>query len=120
MPSKLVAPLNASTNDVVRRLFAAEQVLRGETGDPAAAVSEIQGILDSLKNDPSYNPGFSVTYYTLLAVHSSLRVGDAAAARKALLRGLELQPASGNLQYLSRVLLRQGVLKGDEPQVAGD
>jgi hypothetical protein len=95
----------------VHQLYEAEVVLRKDPARKMQAVESIKAILDAVRN---YNPqevDWSVAYYADLAVKASLRLGNTAEAKAILLRGLQLEPDSEQLAYLSRILLREGILQ---------
>ncbi len=108
------APPSVATNLISRQLYYAEVMLRTEPQERLAAIQGIGKMLDGLTN---YNPqdiDWSPAYYADLAVKASLRLGNTAEAKTILLRGLQLEPDSEQLQYLSRILVRRGILRPDE------
>jgi hypothetical protein len=107
-------PPSAATNLISRQLFYAEVMLRTKPQEQLAAIQGIGKMLDGLTN---YNPqdiDWSPAYYADLAVKASLRLGNTAEAKTILLRGLQLEPNSEQLRYLSRILVRRGILRPDE------
>jgi hypothetical protein len=99
-----------STNDVLRRLFEAELVL-DSTSDAAAqahALGEITAVLQEA------DPGWPIVHYTSLAVKGHLRRGDGAAAKRVLLRGMQLRPDLSVFQYLGRILVHEGIIQPSE------
>ena len=112
---------SAATNAVSRQLYYADAVLQTNPKEWPQAVQTIGKILDGLTN---YNPqeiDWSPAYYADLAVKASLRLDNTAEAKAILLRGLQLEPDSEELHYLSRILIRRGILRADEiPQIAAD
>jgi predicted membrane-bound spermidine synthase len=113
------AARSAATNAISSRLYYAELALRTNPQDWPKAVQSIGNMLDDLKN---YNPqdmDWSPAYYADLAVKASLRLGNPAQAKAILLRGLQLEPGSDQLAYLSRILIREGILQpGEVPPLA--
>jgi hypothetical protein len=110
---------SAATNVISRQLYYAELALRTNPQEWPEAVQSIEKILDGLKN---YNPqdmDWSPAYYADLAVKASLHLGNPALAKAILLRGLQLEPGSDQLAYLSRILIREGILQsGEVPPLA--
>src|SRR5579862_1786563 len=107
----IYAPPSATTNVVSQQLYYSEIALKTEPKQWLKAIQLIEQILDVTK---SYNPqetDWSPAYYADLAVKTSLRLGNTAEARTILLRGLQLEPDSAQLQYLSRILIRRGILQ---------
>jgi spermidine synthase len=103
-----------ATNALVRQLYAAEHAIRTEPEKESLAVASIRDALDAVRD---YDPGkadWSAAYYANLAVTVSLRRGDPAQAKAILLRALQLDPDSPELAYLSRILIRQGILNPAE------
>jgi len=75
---------------------------------PSAATNAITRQLvmsDSQKLD------WSPAYYADVGVKASLRLSDPGRAKTILLRALQLEPESDQLQYLSRILIREKVLQ---------
>jgi spermidine synthase len=112
---------SAATNAISRQLYYSDAVLQTNPKEWPLAVQGIQKILDGLK---IYNPqdiDWSPAYYAGLAAKKSLRLGNTAEAKAVLLRGLQLEPDSEELRYLSRILIRRGILRADEvPPIASD
>jgi predicted membrane-bound spermidine synthase len=111
--NKCLLPMFAAalTNGVGRQLLLTEAVLRANPTNQLPAVENIKNILDQTQ---AYNPqtaGWSAAYYADLAVKAGLRAGNTAQARAILLRGLQLEPDSQQLAYLSRILIREGILQ---------
>ena len=112
------APRSAATNVISRQLYYAELALRTNPQEWSKAVQAIEQILDGMK---SYNPqeiDWSPAYYADLAVKTSLRLGNTAQAKAILLRGLQLEPDSAELNYLSRILIHEGILQPSEVPTA--
>jgi spermidine synthase len=102
------------TNALVRQLYAAEHAIRTEPEKELLAVGSIR---DALAMVGEYDPNsadWSAAYYADLAVTISLRLGAKEQAKAILLRGLQLDPDSPELAYLSRILVREGILKPQE------
>ncbi len=109
-----LAPPSAQTNAVTRQLYFAEYALRTNPAEQTAAVIGIAQALDAVRD---YNPqkaDWSAAYYADLAVKASLRLGNTWQAKAILLRGLQLEPGSEQLRYLSRILIREGILQPAE------
>jgi predicted Zn-dependent protease len=101
----IYTPPSAATNNLTHRLEAAEYDLRaGDAAKQAAAVESIGEVLNSLRGDP---PDYSPDYYADLAAKISLRLGHVAQAKAIVQRGLQLQPQSDELGYMSRILARE-------------
>jgi hypothetical protein len=110
-------PPSAETNMMTRALAQAEYTLRGDPVN-SAAIECIENVLATVSGYRPQEADWSPAYYADLAVKASLRVPDPARARAILLRGLQLEPDSDQLGYLSRILLREKVLQpGDFVQV---
>ncbi|HTQ31505.1 MAG TPA: fused MFS/spermidine synthase [Opitutaceae bacterium] len=108
-------PLAAQTNDIVRRLANAESMLENSPNQ-AQAVTEIKSALDAVRSYTPKTAGWSAAYYACLGSEVSLRLGNSADARAILLRGLQLEPGSPELNYLARIFRHEGVLSpGDAP-----
>ena len=101
------APPSAATNLIARQLYFAEAILQTEPAKQSEAIDSIKKILDSLQNYRPQDSDWSAAYYADLAVKASLRFGNMAQAKTILLRGLELEPDSEELKYLSRILARE-------------
>lgn len=100
--------------EIFQKLAAADAMLENSPSDQPQAVAQIKNVLDSIQN---YNPddaGWSAGYYAYLAAEVSLRLGNAAEARAVLLRGLQLDPDSDELRYLSRIFIRLNLLSASE------
>jgi predicted membrane-bound spermidine synthase len=83
------------------------------------SAKKIENALDSASGHHSQDPDWSPAYYAGLAVRASLRLSEPGRARAILLRGLQLEPDSDQLSYLSRILLRERILQPvDIPQQA--
>jgi hypothetical protein len=101
------APEAARTNSVVRKLAEAEFAFRGNSAEAIkAALTTTQQILDSTKPNQPENEGWKSDYYAGLAVKASLRTGSNERAEQILTRGLQLEPKSMELNYLSRIITR--------------
>jgi len=100
------SPPSASTNELVHQLVMAEYAIR--TGQqPSLAVSSIENALDAIPYFDRHGADWSPAYYADLAVKASLSLGNLAQAKTILSRGLQLEPDSGQLGYLSRILDRE-------------
>jgi hypothetical protein len=116
--SALLPPPDAGTNQVARQLFEAEAQLQSGSAPGLQAIDQIEGALEKRQLGLAQQPGWSASYYAGLAVKASLRLGDAQRAQKALVLGLQLEPDSDTLQYLARVMEREGNLKPRESTLA--
>jgi len=108
---------SAATNMISRQLYFAERALRTNPKEWTEAVQGIGNILNVFNGLKSYNPedqDWSPAYYADLAVKASLSLGNPAPAKSILLRGLQLEPDSAELRYLSRIMIRQGMLQPSE------
>jgi predicted membrane-bound spermidine synthase len=101
----------AVTNGVGRQLLLTEAALRNNPTNQPLAVEAIKNILDKTQAYKPQTAGWSAAYYADLAVKVSLRLGNIAEAKAILLRGLQLEPDSEQLAYLSRILVREGILQ---------
>jgi predicted membrane-bound spermidine synthase len=111
-------PPSAATNLNARELYFAEVILKTEPARQSQAIEAIQLILASVKDYKPQDSDWSAAYYADLAVKTSLRLGNAAKAKAILLRGLQLEPDSEELAYLSRILIREGILQPSEVPAA--
>jgi len=107
-------PLSAATNMVSRQIATSEYALLGDATNRLAGIAAIENILNSMTRSSLGGTDWSPDYYADLAIKACLRASDPERARKILLRGLELQPNSVQLQYLARVLAHAGVLRPAE------
>jgi len=107
----IASPPSAATNAVTRQLEMAEFVLRTDPARQLQGIASIEKALDSVTNYHSQDADWSPAYYADLAVKASLRASEPGRARATLLRGLELEPDSDELHYLSRILLREKILQ---------
>jgi hypothetical protein len=112
-------PPSAATNLFTRQLAASEYGLLSNATNQLAAIDTIQSVLNSLSGYRLESPDWSPAYYTDLAVKASLRASRPGQARAILLRGLQLEPDSDGLQYLARILAREGVLQASDISQAG-
>jgi hypothetical protein len=110
----LIAPASMLTNAVSRQLYGAEAMLRTDATKRSQAVESIKAVLSSLQAYRRQDVDWSAAYYADLAVKASLRLGNAAQAKAILLRGLQLERDSEQLRYLSRILIREGILQPGE------
>jgi hypothetical protein len=106
-------PPSAATNTLARELATAEYQLRSDPSSQAA-IDRIKNALDSMPGYRSGDLDWSPAYYADLAVQASLRTPTPSRAGAILLRGLRLEPNSDQLLYLSRLLLREGILHPDD------
>jgi predicted membrane-bound spermidine synthase len=104
----------ALTNGVGRQLLYIEAAWRSNPTNQPQVVEAIKKILDKTQAYQPQTAGWSAAYYADLAVKASLREGNTAQARAILLRGLQLEPDSEQLAYLSRILVREGILQPAE------
>jgi spermidine synthase len=113
-------PDSARTNAVVRQLFNAEAALQSDLTNRLQAVESIKNVLDTMQLYRRQEAGWSAAYYADLAVKAGLRLGNAAQAKAILLRAMQLEPDSEELLYLSRILVREGILQPSEvPRATG-
>jgi predicted membrane-bound spermidine synthase len=113
----IYTPPSAATNAMTRQLAMSEYSLRSAPTNQSAAIDSIENALDSVPGYRSQDADWSPAYYADLAVKASLRLSDPGRARAILLRGLQLEPDSDQLHYLSRILLRERILQPvDIPQ----
>lgn len=103
-------PSLARTNPVVQRLSNAEAALGSSAGNWSQAVEETKSALDSIQAYDAQSAGWSPAHYAYLAAEVSLRLGQEAQAKALVLRGLQLEPNSEELRYLSRILVREKIL----------
>ena len=102
------------TNALVRQLYAAEHAIRTEPEKELLAVRSIRDALNAVGEYDPKTADWSAAYYADIAVTVSLRLGANEQAKAILLRGLQLDPDSEELAYLSRILMREGILKPQE------
>ncbi len=105
------APPSVTTNLMVRQLYYSEIALlqsgiTQKSKNASLAVVTIKNILDDVQNYKRENADWSAAHYADIAIKASLRFGDVAQAKAILARGLQLEPDSEQLQYLSRILAR--------------
>lgn len=112
------APPSGATNTIVRQLYNAEVALHGDATKHLQAVQSTREALDSLPSFQRQNADWSPAHYADLAVKASLRMGRPVEAKAILLRGLQLEPDSEDLQYLARILVREGILQAAEASPA--
>jgi predicted membrane-bound spermidine synthase len=104
-------PPSAATNLITRQLAMSEYGLLSDATNRSAAIDTIENVLNSLSGYRSEGADWSPDYYADLAVKASLRASNRGQARAILLRGLQLEPNSDQLGYLSRILAREGILQ---------
>jgi spermidine synthase len=107
-------PSLARTNIIVHQLANAEAMLGNSTADPSKAVADMKNALDEIQSYNRQNAGWSAGHYANLAAEESLHLGNAAQAKAIVVRGLQLEPDSDELLYLSRILIREGILQPAE------
>lgn len=105
----VASPPSAATNGLTRQLAMAEYVLRSDPARQLEAIASIENALHSVTNYHSEEADWSPAYYADLAVKASLRASDPVRAKVILLRGLQLEPDSDQLHYLSRILAREKI-----------
>ena len=105
------SPPSAATNALTRQLAKAEYLLRSDPAKQLDAVASIENALDSVVNYNAKDADWSPAFYADLAVKASLRASDSKRAKAILLRGLQLEPDSDQLHYLSRILVREEILQ---------
>jgi spermidine synthase len=116
----IYTPPSAATNLVSRQLADAEYGLHGNPDQQSAAIDTIQSVLESFQESQTKLIDWSPAYYADLAIKASLRTSNLKQAKAILDRGLQLQPESLQLQYLSRILDRGWPLhKSEVAQVNG-
>jgi spermidine synthase len=108
------APESVQTNQILRELVGAEFALRSDTANPAQIVQGMKQILDLARPGELNDPNRSAAYYADLAVKAGLDLGNTNQAKAILLRGLQLEPDSDQLRYLSRILIHRGILQPTE------
>jgi predicted membrane-bound spermidine synthase len=101
------SPPSAATNALVRELAMSEYVLRTDPARQALAITSLENALNALSGFNRQDADWSPAYYADLGVKASLRLGNAPQARAILLRGLQLEPDSDQLAYLSRILAHE-------------
>ena len=104
------APRSAATNQLTRQLYIADAIFKSEPAREMEAIESVKSLLDSVQGYQPETADWSAAYYADLAVKACLRQNQPALAKAILLRGLQLEPASDQLAYLSRILLRAGIL----------
>jgi hypothetical protein len=115
----IYTPPSAATNAITRQLVMSEYSLRSAPTSQSAAIQGIENALDAVSGYRSQDADWSPAYYADLGVKASLRLSDSRRAGAILLRGLQLEPDSDQLHYLSRILLRERILQPlDIPQQA--
>jgi len=107
----LFMPDIARTNAIAYQLFNAEAVLKTNPTNQLAAVMSIQQTLNMPEVNHLRAPRWSAAYYAKMAVKASVRLGEGELAKALLLRGMQLDPDSEELQYLSRILIHKGMLQ---------
>ena len=104
-------PASAATNLITRQLAKSEYGLLSDPTNRLAAIDTIENVLNALPGYGWEGADWSPGYYADLGVKASLRASRAGQARAILLRGLELEPNSEQLQYLARILTREGIIQ---------
>jgi spermidine synthase len=107
-------PPLARTDIMVHQLANAEAMLGNSTADPSQAVAGIKNVLDEIQTYNQRNAGWSAGHYANLAAEESLHLGNMTQAKAIIVRGLQLEPDSEELLYLSRILVREGMLQPAE------
>jgi spermidine synthase len=107
---RVVSPPGAATNAVLQQLVMAEYILRNDPAKQPAAIESIENALNSVSGR-HWEGEWSPAYYADLAVKACLRASLPERARTILLRGMQLEPDSEQLRYLSRILARRGILR---------
>ncbi len=82
-----------------------------------AAIDTIESVLNSLSGYEFQGADWSPDYYADLAIKASLRSSKPGQATAILLRGLQLDPYSDQLQYLARIFAREGLLQSADTTV---
>jgi predicted membrane-bound spermidine synthase len=106
----IYTPPSAATNEMARQLAMSEYGLLSDEAHRSNAIDTIANALNSLSSYPA-EADWSPDYYADLAIKASLRASDRTKARAILIRGLQLEPQSDQLGYLSRILVREGTLQ---------
>jgi len=101
----------AEKSPTAQKLFEAEQALVSQEQPNAAAIDAIERILMTESVTESGNIPWHPEYYAGIAAKACLRLGDRSRAKQVLLRGLQLAPNSGRLQFLARIMEREGVIQ---------
>ena len=96
---------------VFKQLANADAELENSSAGQTQAVYQIKIILDSLQNYDRRRDGWSAGYYAYVAAETCFRSGNPAEARTILSRGLQLEPDSEELNYLWRILARDGTVR---------
>jgi spermidine synthase len=107
-------PPSGATNLMIRQLYIADVIFKTDPTREREAIQSVESILNSVREYKPRDADWSAAYYADLAVKASLRLGNAAQAKAILLRGLQLEPASEQLAYLSRILIHEGILQPAE------
>jgi spermidine synthase len=115
----VASPPSAATNMLTRQLAIAEYVLRSDPAKQLDAIASIENALDAVVSYRAVGSDWSPAYYADLAVKASLRASHPERARAILLHAMQLEPGSDQLQYLSRILLREKILQPADLAQAG-
>lgn len=107
-------PAVARTNVLVGQLCAAEAAVEQHPDACGAAVDAIRDGLNAVQGYHRWNAGWSAAYIAYVGSEAGLRLGRSGDAKAILLRGLQLEPDSEELNYLSRILIHEGVLQPSE------
>jgi len=110
----IYAPPSAANNPSVRQLYYCDVILQTETNRELEAIQTVKGLLDSVDEYDPQNSDWSAAYYADLAVKACLRRNEPTLVKSILLRGLQLEPDSDQLAYLSRIMLREGIVTAAE------
>lgn len=103
-----------ATNSVARGLCEAEMQIRANSTNVTTAVAVIESALKDGAKLAAAKPAGDPGYFAALAVKASLRAGRPADARRILLLGLKTDPASDDLQFVSRVLVREQIVSPED------
>jgi hypothetical protein len=112
-------PSSAATDVLTHQLATAEFTLQTDAAKQTEAIDSIENVLNLLTSYHAAGADWSPSHYADLAVKASLRAGRPGQARAILLRGLQLEPDSDQLRYLSRVLIREKILQPGDAVQAG-
>jgi hypothetical protein len=93
--------------ETFQQLANADAELENSSANQMQAVGQIKNILDSLQNYDRQRDGWSAGYYAFIAAEVSFRSGKPAEAKSILQRGLQLEPDSIELSYLSQIFERE-------------
>jgi hypothetical protein len=126
-PAPKRAALAGLDRDTVREIFGGYSSVNGDLTKCLAgrlAGGEFEYAMDGRPLPCAFLPGTAASSAAVttddaaLAVRLNLERGNGADARRILLDGLRKLPASDQLQYLARILIREGTLQPEEVAAA--